>query len=348
MLRNRKNNSDTNAPHMRVVEILAPGENGTLALTTAPRPTITPTQLLIKVAYAGINRADSLQKLGLYSAPDGASPLPGLEISGTIEEVGDAVIGWSSGEQVCALLSGGGYAEYVAVEATHTLPLPAKFNLEEAATMPEACATAWMALVWEGNLRAGERVLIHGGASGIGVVLVQIAKVLGAEVFATAGTPEKCAALKKLGVTPINYKDTDFAEEIKKLTKDQGVDVIVDTLGAPHLATHFKLLRKRGRLVSLAFLQGNTAETVKMGSLLMKHLRWSGVTLRGQSDELKAELIDAVRKRIWPFIAAGKIIPVIDSVYGLEHASEAHKRMEERLHCGKILLEVASPANGAE
>lgn len=343
---NRKKSSLSDTPSMRAMEILAPGENGTLALTTIARPTITPTQLLIKVSYAGINRADSLQKLGLYSVPDGASPLPGLEISGVIEEVGDAVIGWSSGEQVCALLSGGGYAEYVAVEATHTLPLPAKFNLEEAATMPEACATGWMALVWEGNLRAGERVLIHGGASGIGVILVQIAKVLGAEVFATAGTTEKCAALKKLGVTPINYKDADFAEEIQKFTKNQGVDVIIDTLGAPYLATHFKLLRKHGRLVSLAFLQGNLAENIKMGSILMKHLRWSGATLRGQSDEAKAELMDAVRKRIWPFIAAGKILPVIDSVYKLEDAAEAHKRMEERLHCGKILLEVASPVNG--
>lgn len=347
MLRSRKNSSASDAPSMRAIEILAPGENGVLQLSDVPRPAITSTQLLIRVAYAGVNRADSLQKLGLYGAPDGASHLPGLEVSGTIEEVGDDVIGWSQGELVCALLNGGGYAEYVAVEATHALPLPAKLNLEEAASLPEACATAWMSLVWEGNLRAGERVLIHGGASGIGVVLVQIAKVLGAEVFATAGTEDKCAFLKKLGVTPVNYTKNNFFEEIQKITKNQGVDVIIDTLGAPHMATHFKLLRKHGRLVSLAFLQGNTAENIKMGSVLMKHLRWSGATLRGQNDDAKAELMDAVRKRIWPNIAAGKIVPVIDSVYPLEEAENAHKRMEERLHCGKILLEVCSPEDGA-
>lgn len=347
MLGNRKK-SAADQPPMRAIAIQDAGEHGSLHPVSVPRPTIHSTQLLIKVHYAGINRADSLQKLGLYAAPEGASPLPGLEVSGEIVEVGDDVIGWSQGEYVCALLGGGGYAEYVAVEATHTLPLPAKLNLEEAASLPEACATGWMALIWEGNVRAGERVLIHGGASGIGVILVQMAKTLGAQVFATAGTDAKCALLKTLGVVPINYQSSNYLDEIQNLTKNQGVDVIIDTLGAPHLASHFKLLRKHGRLVSLAFLQGNTAEQVKMGAILMKHLRWSGATLRGQTDEAKAELIDAVRKRIWPFVASGKIVPVIDSVYRLEEVAEAHKRMEERLHCGKILLEVASPANGAE
>jgi putative PIG3 family NAD(P)H quinone oxidoreductase len=345
MLNSRKK---TTPQFMRAIEILNPGDHGTLVTThETPRPEISPTQLLIKVCYAGINRADSLQKLGLYHAPDGASPLPGLEVSGTIAEVGEKVVGWSLGEKVCALVDGGGYAEYVAVEAAHTLPLPARLNLEEAATLPEACATAWMALVWEGNLKAGERVLIHGGGSGIGVILVQVAKVLGAEVYSTVGSEAKCALLKKLGVTPINHTAGDFAEQLQKLTKNQGVDVIIDTLGAPHLATHFKLLRKHGRLVSLAFLQGNLAETIKMGSILMKHLRWSGATLRGQSPAAKAELMDAVRLRIWPYLASGKITPVIDSVFVFEEAQEAHKRMEERLHCGKILLEVASPAGGA-
>lgn len=332
---------------MRAISILNPGEHGSLVMEhDAPRPDIGPTQILIRVAYTGINRADSLQKLGLYRAPEGASPLPGLEVSGTIEAVGEKVVGWSIGEKVCALVDGGGYAEYVAVEAAHTLPLPARLNLEEAATLPEACATAWMALIWEGNLKAGERVLIHGGASGIGVVLVQVAKALGATVYSTAGTDEKCALIKKLGGVPINYANSDFAQEINALTKNQGVDVIIDTLGAPHLTTHLGLLRKGGRLVSLGFLQGSLAESIKMGTLLVKHLRWSGVTLRGQSPTHKAELMDAVRLRIWPYLASGKILPVIDSVFPFEEANAAHKRMEERLHCGKILLEVASPASG--
>ncbi|MFZ4124758.1 MAG: NAD(P)H-quinone oxidoreductase [Rickettsiales bacterium] len=336
-------------PHfMRALEILNPGEDGALVMThEMPRPEPSPTQMLIQIAYAGINRADSLQKLGKYKAPEGASPLPGLEVSGIITAVGEKVVGWSVGEKVCALVDGGGYADYVAVEAAHTLPLPARLNLEEAATLPEACATAWMALVWEGHVKAGERVLIHGGASGIGVVLVQVAKAIGAEVYSTAGTAEKCALLAKLGVTAIDYTTNDFAQELQKLTKNQGVDVIIDTLGAPHLATHLGLLRKGGRLVSLGFLQGSHAENIKMGTLLTKHLCWSGATLRGQSPAAKAELMDAVRLRIWPYLASGKIIPVIDSVFPFEEANAAHKRMEERLHCGKILLEVASPASGA-
>lgn len=341
MLKLRK---EAEAAPMRAVSILNPGEHGTLVVEhDALRPDILPTQLLIKVAYVGINRADSLQKLGKYRAPEGASPLPGLEVSGTIEAVGEKVVGWSMGEKVCALVEGGGYAEYVAVEAAHTLPLPARLNLEEAATLPEACATAWMALVWEGNLKAGERILIHAGASGIGVILVQVAKALGADVYSTAGTAEKCALIKKFGATPIDYTAQEFAPEVLKLTKEQGVDVIIDTLGAPHLATHLGLLRKGGRLVSLSFLQGSLAENVKMGTLLTKHLSWSGATLRGQSANNKAEIMDAVRLRIWPYLASGKILPVIDSVFPFEEANSAHKRMEERLHCGKILLEVASP-----
>lgn len=329
---------------MRAITITNPGIEGALTLSELPRPEPGAGQVLIRVAYAGVNRADSLQKKGHYAPPEGASPLPGLEVSGTIAALGAGVSGRAVGDQVCALLPGGGYAEYVVAESALTLPLPTGLGLKEAASLPEACATGWMALVTEGTLKPGARVLIHGGASNIGVVLVQMAKALGAEVFATAGTEEKCAFLAGLGVTALNYRHAPFDEQIRAHTSGGGVDVIIDILGAPYLARHLKLLNRGGRLVSLAFLEGNEVTGVKISTMLTRQLTWSGTMLRNRSLAEKATLMAAVREHLWPLFARGTLRPVIDSVFALAAAEKAHGRMEERLHCGKILLEVAAPA----
>lgn len=317
-------------------------ENAALKLSEVPRPKIRPDEVLMKVAYAGINRADLLQVEGSYKAPEGSSPLPGLEVSGVIELVGEAVIGWSVGEEVCALLSGGGYAEYVAVPAAQVLAVPPRVTLAEAASLPEGLATAIMALKLEANLQRGERVLLHGGASGTGILIAQVARALGAEVYATVGSDEKGEKLKAFSIHPINHQTEDFATAIMEATGNEGVDVIIDILGGPALPTHLKLLRRNGRLVYLAMMQGNVAESVKLGGILMKHLRISGATLRSRTPAEKAEIVEAVRKTLWPLLSKGLIRPVVDSVFALEQAEKAHQRMQERLHLGKILLEVAT------
>lgn len=311
-------------------------------------PTPRPNEALVKVAYTAVNRADLLQLAGTYLPPEGASQLLGLEVSGTIEAIGEKVVGWSVGEQVCALLSGGGYAEYVTVPAEQLLVLPPRIGLRDAASLPEACATAFMALAEEANLMPGERVLIHGGSSGVGIITAQIARAWGAYVFATAGGKKKCDFVKAHGVHAIDHAVEPFEQQILKLTGNEGVDVIVDILGAPQVATHFKLLRRGGRLVSLAFMEGNEVEKLRVGSILMKHLRWSGGTLRGKSAMEKAATIEGVRKTVWPYLATGVIKPAVDSEFPLEQAEKAHKRMQERLHCGKILLEVSATAQSAE
>lgn len=304
-----------------------------------PRPEPGPGNVLVKVAYAGVNRADLLQVEGKYAPPEGASPLPGLEVSGHIAALGKGVIGWSLGEEVCALLSGGGYAEYAVVPAAQLLSVPARIGLKEAATLPEALATAYMALILEAEMKHGERVLLHGGSSGVGILLGQVAKVWGAEVYATAGGPEKCAVLEQLGIRAIDHRAGPFAESLKRRT--DGVDVIVDILGGPQLETHLSLLRPGGRLVSLAVMEGGVAESVKLSRILMKHLRISGATLRSRSAAQKAAIVEGVRKSIWPHVASGLIRPFADAVFPLESAEKAHLRMQERLHIGKILLEVA-------
>ncbi len=316
--------------------------DGQLVHATLPCPTLAAGEVLLKVAYAGVNRADLLQRQGLYAAPEGASPLPGLEVSGHIAKLADDVVGWGIGEPVCALLNGGGYAEYVAVPATQLLPVPARLSLQQAAALPEGLVTAYMALGLEAALRAGERVLVHGGSSGTGHLIAQTARAFGGEVYATAGSPEKCAMLTQLAITPINHRDAPFAEQLMAHTGQEGVDIIVDILGGPQLSTHLKLLRKGGRLVSLAVMEGAVAESVKMSSILMKHLRLIGTTLRARSAAEKAEMVGQVRRHIWPLISTGTITPVIDQVFPLASAEKAHQRMEERLHLGKILLEVAA------
>lgn len=308
-----------------------------------PLPILPAGELLIHVAYIGVNRADILQIEGRYAPYEGASPLPGLEVSGLVAGIGNGVRGFTVGQEVCSLLSGGGYAEYVAVPATQTLPLPAGINLKQAACLPEAAATSVMALIDEGRLKAGERVLVHGGSSGLGIIMTQIARSLGANVFATVGSEEKAVLLRKLGIHAINHRIRPFAQQVMEATHSEGVDLIIDTLGGGALDIHLRLLRPRGRLVTLAMLTGSMLpDGMKMTRILMNQLSWSGATLRNRSAAEKAAIMQYVAAHIWPKLADGTIQPVIDSVFGLLEAEKALARMQERLHLGKILLEVTA------
>ena len=316
------------------------GTDGTLTQTNAPTPQ--KGELLIKVAYAGVNRADLLQRQGLYPAPEGASPILGLEVSGTIAGFGEGAVGWSEGEPVCALVHGGGYAEYVTVHQDMVLPLPPRIGLKEAACIPEAAMTAWMALVEEGRLRDGETVLLHGGASGVGIFMVQLASLLGAKAIATVGNDAKAKLVEECGGTAINHSLNNVPEEIERITEGRGVDVVIDILGGTKFNEHIGMLRHGGRMVSLAFMESNMAESARLSRILTRHLRISGRTLRGMGTEEKAALMEAVRKRMVPYIATGAIRPIIDKIFPLSEMESAHKHMQERLHCGKILLEVAA------
>lgn len=315
--------------------------DGALSLATLRVPLPARDGVLIKVAYAGINRADILQISGDYAPPEGASPLPGLEVSGRIAALGADVRGLSIGQPVCALLNGGGYAQYVTTPAAQVLPLPPGVHLKEAATLPEAAATSVMALLDEGKLKAGERVLIHGATSGVGLIMAQIAKCWNAEVYGTVGSEDKVKLLKEYGIHAINHKDSPFAEQLMAATNKEGVDLIIDTLGGPMVETHLRLLRKGGRLVTLAMLEGSAMPAFKMTRLLMNHLRWSGTTLRSKTPLEKAAIITELRQHVWPHVASGAIKPRVDSVFALVDAKKALNRMQERLHMGKILLEVA-------
>ena len=315
--------------------------DGALALATLHVPLPATDEVLIKVAYAGINRADMLQISGDYKVPEGASPLPGLEVSGRIAALGEQVRGLSLGQPVCALLNGGGYAQYVTAPAAQVLPLPPGVHLKEAASLPEAAATSVMALYDEGRLNAGERVLIHGATSGVGLIMSQIAKCRPAEVYGNVGGDAKVKVLKELGITPIDHKASPFADQLMAFTNNEGVDLIIDTLGGPMVETHLRCLRKGGRLVTLAMLEGSAMPAFKMTRLLMNHLRWSGTTLRSKTPAEKAAIMVEVREHVWPHVSSGAIKPRIDSVFPLPDAKKALERMQERLHMGKILLEVA-------
>ena len=322
--------------HMQAMAI----HQGHLRATKLPLPELQAGEVLIRVAYVGINRADVMQLAGQYAPPPGASTLPGLEVSGWIAS---EAAGFTVGAPVCALLSGGGYAEYVAVPAGQILKLPRSIDLQQAAAVPESAATGMMALLHEGKLTAGERVLIHGGSSGGGLMLVQIAKALGAEVFTTVGSPEKAAFVEAFGARAIQYKMAPFGEQIMAATANQGIDLIIDTLGGPQVETHFRLLRRGGRMVTLAMLEGSEIPAgIKMTRLMMNHLHWCGATLRSRTHAEKAAFTQMVAEIVVPKLENGTIKPVIDRVFPLAEAEKALHRMQERLHMGKILLEVAA------
>jgi NADPH:quinone reductase len=322
---------------MLAVEISTPGGPDVLHPCSVPVPVPGHGQIIIRVAYAGVNRPDALQRAGAYAPPPSASPLPGLECSGTVVEVGPGVTRWQIGDKVCALLPGGGYAEYVATHEAHALPVPPGMHLREAACLPETCFTVWSNVVMRGGLKAGERFLVHGGTSGIGTTAIQIATALGARVFATAGTDEKCQVCRDLGAEQaINHKTDDF---VATLREAGGANLILDMVGGPYMERNIKSLADDGRLVQIAFLQGPKV-TLNFAELMMRRLTLTGSTLRPQSDLAKARIAQEVEAHVWPMIARGALKVVMDSEFPLAEAAAAHWRLESGTHVGKIVLKV--------
>jgi putative PIG3 family NAD(P)H quinone oxidoreductase len=292
--------------------------------------------VLIRVAFAGVNRPDALQRAGAYAPPPNASDLPGLEVAGEIVAAGAGAEA-RVGEMVCALTPGGGYAEYVVCAAAHALPVPAGLTLDRAAALPETYFTVWSNTVMRGGLRAGERFLVHGGSSGIGTTAIQIARHLGARVWATAGSAGKCDACTALGATAINYRDADFVDVLQA---EGGADLILDMVGGDYLPRNVRALADDGRLVQIAFLTGPKIE-LNFAQVMMRRLTITGSTLRPQSDLAKARIAEELATHVWPLLDAGRIGPVMDSEFALEEAAQAHARMEAGAHIGKIVLRVA-------
>lgn len=321
---------------MRVVEITEAGGPENLREALRPLPAPRHGEVLIRVAYAGVNRPDVFQRKGFYPVPKGASDLPGLEVSGHIAAIGSGVSDWAIGDKVCALTPGGGYAEYVAAPAGHSLPVPEGMGLLEAGGLCETAFTVWSNLVGRGGLVAGERFLVHGGSSGIGTMAIQLGVALGARVFATAGSDEKCAACAELGAEAINYRDSDFAEILKAAG---GVHVILDMVGGAYLERNLNSLVDDGRLVLIAHLKGAKAEA-DLGQIMRRRLSVTGSTLRPQSDAAKNAIAQQLRKKVWPLIQAGHIRILVDSQFDLADAGLAHERMESSAHIGKIILKV--------
>jgi len=322
---------------MNAIEITAPGGPEVLQSCTRPRPVPNADQVIIQVAYAGVNRPDALQRAGLYDPPAGASDLPGLEASGTVVEVGENVADLAVGDRVCALLPGGGYAEYVATPAAHCLPIPTGLSMKQAACLPETFFTVWSNVFMRGGLQAGERILIHGGSSGIGTTAIQLANSFGARVFVTAGSDDKCQACTDLGAErAMNYRDEDFVDTMRAVG---GANVILDMVGGPYIPRNLKALADDGRLVQIAFLQGPKTE-VNFVQLMTRRLTFTGSTLRPQSDLAKAKIAQQLRDVVWPLLSQGKIAPVMDSTFNMTEAAAAHSRMESSAHIGKIVLAV--------
>lgn len=329
---------DTTPYTMIAMEISAPGGPDVLKPCTVPVPVPGHGQILIRVAYAGVNRPDALQRAGSYAPPPGASPLPGLECSGHVAAIGAGVTRWAVGDAVCALLPGGGYAEYALAPANHALPIPDGMDMASAACLPETCFTVWSNVVLRGGLKAGERFLVHGGTSGIGTTAIQIATALGARVFATAGSDEKCAVCLGLGAErAINYHDEDFVAILKK---EGGADLILDMVGGSYLPRNVRALADDGRLVQIAFLSGAKVE-LNFAEVMMRRLTITGSTLRPQSDLAKARYAAEIEAHVWPMIARGALEPVMDSEFLLAQAPDAHRRIESAGHIGKIVLKVA-------
>ena len=324
------------AETMRAIEITEPGGPDVLKLTTRERPVPAYGEVLIRVAYAGVNRPDALQRAGNYAPPKGASDLPGLEASGTVVSVGPGVSGWGPGDSVCALLPGGGYAEYATTPASHCLPVPAGMDLDQAACLPETFFTVWTNVFMRGGLRAGETFLVHGGTSGIGTTAIQLANVFGARVFATAGTSEKCRRCEELGAERgINYRNEDFVEIMGQAGR---ADLILDMVGGAYISRDLKALKDDGRLVFIAFLAGAKAE-INFAEVMMRRLTVTGSTLRPQSVSAKAKIAEALKKNVWPLLETGRLAPVMDQVFDLVDAADAHRALEAD-HIGKIVLRV--------
>jgi NADPH2:quinone reductase len=325
---------------MRAVEIKKPGGPEALVPAERPLPTPKPNEILVKVAAAGVNRPDVLQRQGLYAVPPDASDLPGLEIAGEVVACGSSATRWKVGDKVCALAHGGGYAEYCVVPEVQALPLPKGLSLIEAASLPETFFTVWSNVYDRGRLKAGETLLVHGGSSGIGVTAIQIARAMGNRVLATAGSDEKCAACVKLGADKaINYRSQDFLAEVLAATDNKGVNVILDMVGGDYVPKELKCLAEEGRLVFIAFLRGPKTE-LDINEVMRRRLTLTGSTLRPRPVEFKGAVAASLRQHVWPLIEAGKIKPVVFKTFPLAQAADAHRLMESSQHIGKLVLTV--------
>jgi NADPH2:quinone reductase len=321
---------------MAAIEIAEPGGPDVLKPASVPVPQPGPDEVLIRVDAAGVNRPDVVQRQGLYPAPKGASPLPGLEAAGTVVALGSDVTAFESGATVTALLAGGGYAEYATAPAAQCLPVPKGLGMEEAAALPETFFTVWSNVFDRAGLQEGEVFLVHGGTSGIGTTAIQLAKAFGARVFATAGTDEKCARCEALGARAINYREEDFVEILKSETP-AGANVILDMVGGDYVQRDISAAAPDGRIVFIAFLAGAKME-VNLMPVMLKRLTLTGSTLRARETAFKGAIAEALREKVWPLIETGQIKPVIDSVFPLAEAAKAHKLMESSGHMGKIVL----------
>ena len=323
---------------MRAVEISQPGGPDVLRLAEVPNPAPQANEIVVKVAAAGVNRPDVLQRMGHYPVPPDASPLPGLEIAGEVADAGSAVKLWKRGDKICALANGGGYAEYCAVPETQALPVPKNLSMIEAASLPETFFTVWSNVYDRGRLAPGETLLVQGGTSGIGVTAIQMATATGNRVFATAGSDEKVAACVRLGAEKaFNYKTEDWVAEVRAATGGKGVDVILDMVGGDYVPRELKCLAEEGRLVFIAYLRGPRSE-LDIDALMRKRLTVTGSTLRPRSTEFKGYIARNLREKIWPLIEAGRIKPQVYKTFPLAQAAEAHRLMESSQHIGKIVL----------
>jgi len=325
---------------MTAIEITEAGGPDVLRPTERRVPAPAAGEVLIRVAAAGVNRPDVAQRNGSYPPPPGASDLPGLEVAGHLAAIGSDVEGWHEGDAVCALVSGGGYAEFVAVPATQVLPVPKGFDMVQAAALPETFFTVWTNVFDRGRLASGEAFLVHGGSSGVGTTAIQLARAFGARVFTTVGSAEKAEACRSLGAElAVNYHDEDFVEAIRAATDGQGVDVILDMVGGDYLPRNIRCLRPDGRLVQIALMRGAKAE-LDLARVMTRRLSITGSTLRPQSTGVKAAIAAALRDKVWPLLAAGEIAPVIHARFALADAARAHELMETSGHIGKIVLTV--------
>ena len=322
---------------MKVIEIVEPGGPSVLKSSIRNIPKPKRNEVLIKISYAGINRPDVLQRSGSYLPPPGASDLPGLEVSGIIFAIGENVTNWEVGDEVCALLPGGGYAEYAVTQASHCLPVPTGMSLKQAAALPETLFTVWSNVFQRGGLKPNEKFLVHGGSSGIGTMAIQLANLFGSEVYATAGSEAKCSACEELGaIRAIDYNKEDFLEVIKSIG---GVHLILDMVGGAYIEKNIKALVDDGRLVQIAFLKGAKVE-LNFAQIMTRRLTVTGSTLRPQSDLSKSQIASELLEKIWPLLSTGRINPVINSVFDLNDVSSAHLLMESSKHIGKIVLKV--------
>ncbi|AAK86631.2 zinc-binding dehydrogenase [Agrobacterium fabrum] len=327
---------------MRFIDLPSHGGPEVMQSSKAPLPKPARGEILVKVEAAGVNRPDVAQRQGIYPPPKGASPILGLEIAGEVVALGEGVDEFKLGDKVCALANGGGYAEYCAVPAGQALPFPKGYDAVKAAALPETFFTVWANLFQMAGLTEGETVLIHGGTSGIGTTAIQLAKAFGAEVYATAGSAEKCEACVKLGTKrAINYREEDFAEIVKSETGGKGVDVVLDMIGAAYFEKNLAALAKDGCLSIIAFLGGATAEKVDLRPIMVKRLTVTGSTMRPRTADEKRAIRDELVEQVWPLIESGKVAPVINRVFTLEEVVDAHRLMESSNHIGKIVMKVS-------